>query len=36
MGAEPGDEILEEFAQVIQAESVKWGEVVKRANVKVD
>jgi tripartite-type tricarboxylate transporter receptor subunit TctC len=36
MGAEPGDEILEEFGQVIQAESVKWGEVVKRANVKVD
>lgn len=36
MGAEPADEVLEEFAKVIQAESVKWGEVVKRANVKVD
>jgi tripartite-type tricarboxylate transporter receptor subunit TctC len=36
MGAEPGDEVLERFGQVIQAESAKWGEVVKRANVKVD
>lgn len=36
MGAEPGDEVLERFGQVIQAESVKWGEVVKRANVKID
>lgn len=36
MGAEPGDEVLDEFGQVIQAESVKWGEVVKRAGVKLD
>jgi tripartite-type tricarboxylate transporter receptor subunit TctC len=36
MGAEPADEVLEGFGQVIQAESAKWGEVVKRANVKVD
>jgi tripartite-type tricarboxylate transporter receptor subunit TctC len=36
MGAEPADEVLEAFGQVIQAESVKWGEVVKRANVTVD
>lgn len=36
MGAEPGDEALENFAQVIQSEGTKWGEVVKRANVKID
>jgi tripartite-type tricarboxylate transporter receptor subunit TctC len=36
MGAEPADEVLDEFGQVIQAESMKWGEVVKRAGVRLD
>lgn len=36
MGAEPGEETLDEFGKVIQAESAKWGEVVKAANVRLD
>lgn len=36
MGAEPGDEVLDGFGAVIQAESAKWGEVVKAANVRLD
>lgn len=36
MGAEPGEETLDDFGKVIQAESVKWGEVVKAANVRLD
>lgn len=36
MGAEPGEEVLDAFGKVIQAETVKWGEVVKAANVNLD
>lgn len=36
MGAEPGDETLDDFGKVIQAEAVKWSEVVKTANVRID
>lgn len=36
MGAEPGEETLDDFGKVIEAESAKWGEVVKQANVKID
>lgn len=36
MGAEPGNEVLDGFGAVIQAESAKWGAVVKAANVSLD
>ena len=34
MGAEPGDEVFDRFAQLIQTERVRWGEVITRANIK--
>lgn len=36
MGAEPGDETLAAFGALIQAERNKWGEVVARANVRIN
>ena len=36
LGAEPADEILGGFRKVIQDEAAKWGDVVRRAGVKVD
>ena len=36
MGAEPGEETLDDFGKVIHAESAKWGAVVKAANVRLD
>ncbi|MFN0164752.1 MAG: Bug family tripartite tricarboxylate transporter substrate binding protein [Burkholderiales bacterium] len=36
MGAEPGDEVLDRFAQLIQAERARWGEVITRANIKIE
>jgi tripartite-type tricarboxylate transporter receptor subunit TctC len=36
MGAEPGEETLDDFGKVIETESAKWGEVIRRANVKID
>ncbi len=36
MGAEPGDELQDRFAQLIQSERVRWGEVITRANIKTE
>jgi tripartite-type tricarboxylate transporter receptor subunit TctC len=36
MGAEPGDEVLEKFTQLIDLEKIRWSEVIKRANVKIE
>jgi len=35
-GAEPSGETPEQFAAFIKAETVKWGEVVKRSGAKID
>ena len=35
-GAEPNGETPEQFAAFIKAETVKWGEVVKRSGAKID
>lgn len=36
MGAEPGEEMLDDFGKLIQSEAAKWGEVIKTANVRLD
>lgn len=36
MGAEPAEETLDEFGKMLQAEAVKWGEVVRTGNVRLD
>ncbi|MEO8655756.1 MAG: tripartite tricarboxylate transporter substrate binding protein [Ramlibacter sp.] len=36
MGAEPADEMLDEFGKLLQAEALKWGEVVRSGNVRLD
>lgn len=36
MGAEPSGEAPAELAARIKAESARWGEVVRRANIRAD
>ena len=36
MGAEAGDEVLEKFTQLIDSEKIRWSDVIKRANVKIE
>jgi tripartite-type tricarboxylate transporter receptor subunit TctC len=36
MGAEPAEETLDEFGKMLQAEALKWGEVVRTGNVRLD
>lgn len=36
MGAEPADEGPEAFAALVRSDSAKWGEVVRKGNIRAD